>query len=131
MLGAVIRVLWRIKRRDRVPPLPRMLATRQKRPVGRSEGRVLARLGARDARGVKVAMKRAGVDNVQQLSELLAHFRPQRHVLARIDRLIGRFFGALDYMPHRLDIIRAGRRRRADSDTRTRIQNVIETFKQS
>lgn len=131
LLKEFIRTVWRIRNYERIPKLPRVLAGKYK-SISTDEARVLNRLGARCPQGVQAAVRRAGVSDGGQLAGQLEHYRPARRFMARLDRLIGRFFGALDYEPHREQIAQVGRRaRRAqrDPESASRIRHVIETFK--
>lgn len=131
MLADILRAVWALRNYDRIPKLPRVLAGKYK-SISSDDGRVLARLGARCPQGVKAAVRRAGARSAPELAGQLEHYRPDRRFLARVDRMIGRFFGALDYEPHREQLLQAARRsRRSDRDPETarHIKHVIEEFK--
>lgn len=101
-------VLGRLFNRDYIPPLPRgMLATKYE-DYTEDERRVMARHGARDPQGVKVAMRRAKVDTVDELVGQLDHYTPARRIKERIHRAIGRVVGGTDHPPHEKEISRVG-----------------------
>lgn len=110
--------LWRtfayIRNKDRIPKLPRgMLASKyESESLERQDLRVLARLGARDPRGIKVAMRRWGVTTLEALVARLEHYEAQRNIANRVKLAIGRLFGGYQSDPHRAEIIRDERRRK-------------------
>lgn len=102
------RVLGMLFNRDYIPPLPRgMLATKYE-DYTEDERRVMARHGARDPMGVKVAMRRAKVETVEELVNQLEHYSPARRFKERLHRAIGRVVGGTDYDPHEKEIRRVG-----------------------
>ena len=125
MIAAIVKALWRIRNYDRIPKLPRgMLATKYEH-IPADGRRVMARLGARDPRGVAIAMRRAGVESVDDLIEQLEHFRPQHRFRARLSRAIGRVLGAYDHPPHRAELIQdaiAARRARKNVEVLERLE---------
>jgi len=132
----MIRNLWRafgmIINRNRIPPLPRgMLATDYK-DVASEERRVMARLGARDPKGVKAAMRRYGVSTVQELVNLLEHYKPKRNMLHRFKVGVGRLMGGFDYDPHAEEIRRAMRTPTpAQKDIQQRIKRAVRKAKET
>lgn len=131
MLKDFFRAVWNIKNYDRIPKLPSGMLAGQYHSIPRGEARVLARMGARCPAGVKFAMKRAGVDTVEDLARQLEHYQPRRRMTERLNLLVSHFFGAQPNIPHREQIQRAARRsRRAaiDADTVDRVKSAIELF---
>lgn len=106
------KLLWDIAIRDRIPKLPkRMLANQfEVNDANEEQWRVLSRLGARDPAGVKVAMKRAGVDNVYDLIAMLEHQEAQRQTRERWESALNRFVGGKPYDPHEAEIKRVGKK---------------------
>lgn len=85
-----------------------MLATRyDEADVTKEQWRVLDRIGARDPAGIKLAMKRHGVDDIESLVALLEHHKPQRRVKQRIMNSIARFTEGTKRDPHAEEIKRA------------------------
>lgn len=115
-----------ILNRERIPKLPRgMLAADYTADEMTPEvRRVLARIGARDPQGVKVAMRRAGVGTLEELVEQLNHFKPERHVKDRFHHGLGRMFGGLEHDPHAEDLKRMQRRRPKSSQQKEIEQRV-------
>lgn len=131
----MIRNLWRtlaaIRNADRIPKLPRgMLATHYEH-LTRQDREVLARLGARDPIGIKVAMKRYKVTSVEELLKLLEHQQPRRKIFYRIRQAVGRLLGGYANDPHREAILRDERARRAakNIELEQRVKSVSDTFK--
>jgi hypothetical protein len=97
--------------RDRIPPLPRgMLATRYD-DIPADERRVLARMGARDPIGVRLAMKRHKAESIDDLVSKLEHYEAERRTKERINNAIGRLVGGTPYPPHQKEILRDERER--------------------
>lgn len=121
------RVLGMLFNRDYIPPLPRgMLATKYE-DYTEDERRVMARHGARDPSGVKVAMRRAGVTTADELVNQLEHYSPARRIKERVHRAIGRVVGGTDHDPHEQEIRRVGsayhaRQARATKDIADRVK---------
>jgi hypothetical protein len=129
----MLRKLWRtlamIANRNRIPPLPRgMLATAYDE-IPSEEGRVLARLGARDPIGVNVAMRRAGVDSLEDLVAQLKHYQPEREFQKRLEQAIGRVVGGVGHDPHRAEIMRDERHSKQSARQKEIEQRVKRTRK--
>lgn len=125
MLGAIIRSLLRIRNYERIPKLPRGMLATDYETISREDARVMARLGARSPSGVKLAVKRAGVESVEDLIRELQHYRPQRNIARRWNRMLCRLFDASDDHPHRQAVIedaRRSRRRRNNSEIEERLK---------
>lgn len=120
-----------ILNRDRIPKLPRgMLAAKYTADEMTPEiRRVLARIGARDPRGVQVAMKRAGVETLEDLVAHLEHFKAERDVSNRFSLGIGRMIGGLDHDPHAEDLRRFHHQRGKSNQLKEIEQRVIRTRK--
>ncbi|PJF20361.1 MAG: hypothetical protein CUN56_16560, partial [Phototrophicales bacterium] len=108
-LYKIYRLLWFISNRDYIPKLPRgMLASKyDETQVTRDEWRVLDRTGARDPAGIKRAMKRYKVDNIDDLVALLEHHQPKRKPFHRLKRALGRLVGEYNYDPHAREVKQA------------------------
>ena len=122
-----------IYNRRRVPPLPRGMLATDYEDIPGPERRVMARLGARDPRGVQFAMKRAGVQSVEELVELLDHYKPQRNIWQRIYNGLGRLVGGEDHDPHREEIVKDIRRNKKTTgrvQIEERVKIVSRAFKE-
>lgn len=108
-LSTIIRYLTTIRNRDRIPKLPRAMLAADYDSLDRDARRVLARVGARDPAGIKLAMKRRGARTVDDLIEQLEHQRPRRAILRRIMDGLGRISRGVDHVPHQAEIVRAMR----------------------
>jgi len=75
--------------------------------VSRDEWRVLDRIGARDPAGIKRAMKRYKVDNIQDLIAVLEHHKPRRRFWERVNTAIGRVVGGYKHDPHAQEVKQA------------------------
>lgn len=110
MLYKLSRLLWTLSNRDYIPKLPRgMLATKyEETEVSAQQWRVLDRIGARDPAGIKRAMKKYGVDNLDDLVAMLEHHKPKRHVRRRLMTALGRLApGSYTRDPHEKEVKRA------------------------
>jgi hypothetical protein len=132
----ILRKLWiafiTIRNYDRIPKLPRgMLATNYEK-IARPERGVLARLGARDPIGVKVAMRRHGVETIEELTAILEHQQPRRRVGERLWLALGRIIGGKPYDPNAREI-RALARHKIDprqAAIEQRIKSTINAMKE-
>lgn len=88
-IAKTVRFLWRIRNREKIPKLPRVLATEYS-SVTHIEARAMARLGIRSPSGLRAAMKRAGVQTPDELIALLEHQIPRRNIPQRIKRMLWR-----------------------------------------
>lgn len=120
-LRTLYRVLFAILPKQRIPKLPRGMFSSEYESYTPDERRVLARLGARDPRGIKVAMQRYGVDSIDELIKLLKHQQPEREIKKRWNALLCRLQDATEYDPHRIEILRDAR-----MDKRSRDPRMIE-----
>lgn len=133
----MLRWIWKsffmILNRNHIPPLPRgMLATRYDE-IPAAERRVIARMGARDVVGVKLAMKRHKAKNIPELVSKLEHYQAQRHVRERIDNAIGRIVGGTPYPPHQQEILRDARERAQSGqhkEIELRVKRTRKAFKE-
>lgn len=105
MIRLLIRHLWMIRTYDRIPKLPRGMLSSRYDSVSHDERRVMARLGARDPRGVQVRLRRAGVETVDELVSQLDHYQPKRRFRQRVLDGIGRLTNALPYHPYKVQIL--------------------------
>ena len=134
MIAYLYRALIKILPKQRIPKLPRGMLASEYDQLSFSDRRVLARLGARDPKGIKLAMQRAGVQTVQELIDLLEHQQPQRDFERRVNRLICAMQNALPYDPHQREIImdaRAARRAQKPENVEVarRLKTVLERMK--
>jgi hypothetical protein len=129
----ILRKLWlalaSIRNYDRIPRLPRMLAG-EYQTMTRQEREVLARLGARDPIGIKVAMRRYGVSTIEELAAVLEHQQPRRRVGHRLWLAIGRVVGGQPYQPHAEEIRKLARQKqnRQQVEIEQRIKNTVKEF---
>jgi hypothetical protein len=94
-----------------------MLATKYNElDVSESEWRVLHRIGSRDPAGIRRAMKKYKVDNIQDLVAVLEHHQPERKVSQRALNAIGRLIGGYGYNPHDRELKLAFRQNFDDVD---------------
>ncbi len=135
MLYKIWRTFVMLFNRDYIPPLPRgMLATKYE-DFTEDERRVMARHGARDPMGVKVAMRRAGVTSADELVSQLEHYSPTRRIKDRINRAIGRVVGGTDHDPHEKEIRHVGsayhaRQERATKEIAERVKKNRKAFRE-
>lgn len=106
--------------RNRIPPLPRgMLASRyDPLEMTAEERRVLARLGARDPMGIKLAMKRANVTTINELVAHLEHHQPKRNAEDRLLRSLGKARGGTPYHPHQRAVLAGARQSKQMRDSK-------------
>lgn len=97
-----------------IPPLPRMLASRYE-GLTSDEIRVMARYGIRSPSGLKLAMKKYGATNIDDLVLHLEHHRPRRRMLDRLKKMFFRGTYGTSYHPHAKEISRAVRTKKADN----------------
>jgi hypothetical protein len=97
--------LWRIRNYERIPRLPHGMLRNDEFFDG-NDARVLARMGARDRAGIRLAMKRRRVHSIDELVGDLEHYRARRRVRHRLDVLAGRILKAKSHHPWRNEIIR-------------------------
>ncbi len=133
MFRKLWQVFFAILNRNRIPPLPRgMLATAYE-DIPSPERRVLARLGARDPIGVKVAMRQHDAKTLEELVSKLKHYSPQRNLKKRLDMAIGRILGGFPTDPHRADILRDERHSRQSmqqKDIEQRVKRARKAFRE-
>ncbi|MDX2137943.1 MAG: hypothetical protein SF123_07585 [Chloroflexota bacterium] len=113
MITTLLRHLLRIRNRDRIPKLPRGMYASHYDQLDADSARVAARLGIRDPNGMRKAMKRYKVTNVDDLVAKLEHQQYQRDLRANIRRALERFVGGSRQPPGRKEIIAATRPRSA------------------
>jgi len=118
----VIRKIWytffMLYNASKIPRLPRMLASRYEE-IPPDVKDVMRRLGCRDPRGVRVAMKRYGVSSIDELVAILEYQKPKRNIRRRIWLAVGRVVGGMDKEPHRAEIMR-------ETGTRKRNRGITE-----
>jgi hypothetical protein len=90
----------------------------------------MARLGIRDVIGLKVRLKRAQVEHVDDLVAQLEHFQPERKLRRRLSVAIGRVLHASDFPPHRAEIVADARRQNRNVEIDARLNRVIQEGKQ-
>jgi hypothetical protein len=134
MIGKLYRALIKILPKQRIPKLPRGMLASEYNGMTLDERRVLARLGARDPKGIKLAMQRAGVGTVQELIDQLEHQQPRRDFERRLNRLICAMQNALPYDPHQREILmdaRAAKRAQKPENVEIsrRLKTVLERMK--
>ena len=104
MIAKLIAYLSTIRNYERIPQLARGMLRGRYEQLSRDEDRVLARFGARDPVGVRVAMRRRGVSSVDDLVEQLEHYSPARRVMRRIALALTR--GSHSRPPHQDEVRR-------------------------
>lgn len=131
MLLKIWRTFFMIYNASRIPRLPRMLASDYE-VIPRDVVDVMRRLGCRDPRGVRAAMKRYGVNTIPELVEILEYQKAKRNVKNRFWLAIGRVVGGTDEIPHTSEIIASTRqnaRNRGIVEIRKRVKIAKEIFK--
>lgn len=126
ILQRLIRYLVQIYNWQRIPRLPWMLAADYD-DVDSPERRVMARVGARDPRGVKQAMRKYGVDNVNDLVALLEHQEAKQQIAERAELMANRLIGGSAQPAHQVAIMedaRRAKRRKNNDDLYQRIYEV-------
>jgi hypothetical protein len=136
MITKLYRALYKILPKQKIPKLPRGMYSAEYSSLTTDERRVLARLGARDPRGIKLAMKRAGVDNIEALIALLEHQKPRRDFEGRLERFLCALEGSEPRHPHqraiRADARRAQRARQPQArEISQRLKIVTKAFEES
>lgn len=132
----MLKKLWltiaSIRNYDRIPKLPRgMLATKYTK-LTQKEREVLARLGARDPVGIKVAMRRYKVKSIDELMTLLEHQQPKRRVGERWWLALGRLMGGYGYDPHASAIAAEARRSQRPKQVilEDRLKSAVKAFRE-
>lgn len=130
MIGKVIYELLRLRMWERIPKLPRGMLSARYEQIGREDRRVIARLGARDPRGVEVVLKRTKAADVNELVSRLDHFTPRRRVMRRLNKMIDRLTYGTRSHPHgrALMIDRRAARRSNDAEILRRVRAAAEMF---
>jgi uncharacterized membrane-anchored protein YjiN (DUF445 family) len=130
MLASLYKLLYKFLPKQHIPRLPRGMLSADFETFDKNERRVLARFGARDPRGIKVAMRKHRVASIDELVEQLPHHRAQREFQRRFNALICRMQNATNYDPHRLDLLKAARmeresRKPENMEMKRRLKQVI------
>lgn len=133
MLRWIWKAFFKVMNRQHIPPLPRgMLATRYDE-MPEEERRVIARMGARDVVGVKLAMKRHKAKDIPDLVSKLEHYQAQRRVKERVEQAIGRLVGGVPYPPHQREILAAMREQaqsKQHKEIALRVKRTRKAFKE-
>lgn len=130
MIRGLLRAFYWIRNYERIPKLPRGFLSASYAALNRAERRVLARLGARDPRGIRFALKRAKLHDVEQLIDQLEHQTPKRRVTTRIINGLTRIMGSSHEHPHRREIRQTGRRHDLHIEIEQRRRALIERHKE-
>ena len=131
MMLKIWRTFFMIYNASRIPRLPRMLASDYE-TIPRDVVDVMRRLGCRDPRGVRAAMKRYGVNTIPELVEILEYQNAKRHVKNRFWLAVGRVVGGMDEIPHKSEIIASTRKNKRNQgivEIRQRVKIAKEVFK--
>ncbi|MBK8028192.1 MAG: hypothetical protein IPK17_01515 [Chloroflexi bacterium] len=136
MIRKLHSILWRVLPRQRIPKLPRGLLSGEYARLSPDEARVLARLGARDPRGIAVAMKRYKVDSIDELVKLLKHHEVDRQFRQRLSALICRMTNSHNFDPNAPQMRELGRELRDRNDLqvmemRRRVSTLVKTLERS
>ena len=121
-ISLIIRDMIRLRNYERIPKLPRGMLASHYEALTEDEARVVARMGARDPASVRIAMKRADAANVDELVGQLEHYRARRHIGARANKMLDRFFHSTPYHPHREEIIREVNSRPRNREIKDRLR---------
>lgn len=119
--------------RKHIPPLPRGMLASEYKTLDEDSRRVIARYGARDPKGVKLAMKKYGVQTVDELVAMLDHHRAKREVMHRLKVGFGRLVGGVDHDPYADQIRRLKRsdkKARATKEIQQRVKHASKVFKE-
>lgn len=128
MIVKLLKVLWRIKNKERIPKLPRGMLATEYREITEDQRRIMARMGIRSPSGVNLALKRAKVKTTEELIALLKHHQPRRRMGEKLCLMIGRLFGSYGYDPHRSQLIKEAKRSPADIALKTRVKDISKRF---
>jgi hypothetical protein len=131
MIATLIRYIFRLRNKDRIPKLPRgMLATAYDyEALSEDAIRVMARLGIRDPLGLQRAMRKHKVGTVDELVGKIEHQSPTRKIKERAMLALGRAVGGTKTPPHRKEMIAALERDPDSEEVNERFRRVKETFK--
>lgn len=97
--------LYKISNRRRIPPLPRLFTSAYK-TIDQDAARIMSRYGIRSPSGIRAAMRKHKVDNVDDLVAQLEHHRVQRDLRKRVEWGLKRLSGGTPYNPHKSAIKR-------------------------
>lgn len=123
MISTIWRRLFKLLPYQKIPKLPRGMLSAQYETLTHDERRVLARMGARDPRGVRVLLKRARVKTVDELA--LQHQQPDRNWRSRVYAVVCHWFNGTPYNPHRREIIAALRPAKSNiAEVKQRLERV-------
>lgn len=103
MIRKLIKYFFLIRNRQRITPIPRMLASDYTRLTD-DEARVMTRYGIRSPSGLKVAMKKHKVKTLDELVAQLEHYRPKRRLGDKFRSMLIRISGGVPYHPHQKQI---------------------------
>lgn len=101
----LLKYLIEIKRRSQIPPLPRMAAADYS-SITPDEARVMIRYGIRSPSGLKTAMRKHEVDNLDALVLKLEHYQATRKIRWKWLQGIKRLSGGTVLNPHTKQIKR-------------------------
>ena len=123
--------LLRILPYQRIPKLPRGMLSAEYLTFDEDTRRVIARLGSRDPRGVKVAMKKYDAETVDELVGKLEHHRVSREFHRRLNDLLCHWTNSTNYDPNGEALARDARRERAgqkpmNAELKRRLNRVLE-----
>ena len=124
-IALITRTLWRIKPREKIARVPRMLAVEYD-DYTELEGRVMNRYGIRSPSGLKRAMRAHGVNNIEDLIAALEHHRPRRRFWRRVYLMFQRAVGGTPYPPHVREIRQAFRAREINPEIAKRLKQFKE-----
>lgn len=98
-LVKLLRVMYVMKRKERLPRLPRGYTTRYNRKVGYDVEKVFHLSGARTPDAIPLLMKRRRVDSIQALIPLLPDPHHKLKPLERLGRWTMRLMGTTPHEP--------------------------------
>lgn len=122
MFRRIRREFFGMKTRERLPRLPYQLANDyDRREVDENTARVFARVGARSPEGVKLALKKWKVQDVDELIALLPHQNRRANWRRRFASWYTRITGQTPYEPVVKPLMRRLRMRGMLAEQRTRV----------
>lgn len=118
--------LYKISNRRRIPPLPRLFTSAYK-DIDQDAARIMSRYGIRSPSGIRAAMRKHKVDNVDDLVARLKHHHAQRDLKKRVEWGLKRVSGGVPYNPHSKEIKRlVGRPGGKGNELKNRIRRLKE-----
>lgn len=124
----ILRDLWRLRNKDYIPPAPGGYKV-DSEVIDPESRRVMARLGIRSPAGLPRALRRAGVQTVDELVAKLEHYRPRRKIRQRWRLMMDRLFGGDSVPPHTKEMRAWTRRTPASKEIERRVNHISDVMR--